>query len=165
MQAMARELSVAKNGGVYQLVREPYELQREAKAAGLAVFCIDIGHIHDKQAFIALLGSTLRFPDWAGKNWDALNDCLTDLAWLEATGYVLILEKAKHFAVAHKHDFDAAVEVLHVVADYWKGQGHPFWVLVHGAQGWDAGLAKWPGSQAALTPPGTPGRSGKRNDD
>lgn len=147
MQAMARQLTDAGNSGVYQLMREPYELQREAKAAGLAVFCTDIGHIHDKQGFIAALGATLRFPEWAGKNWDALNDCLTDLEWLEATGYVLILEKARHFAAAHKHEFDDAVAVLQSAADYWKEQGRPFWVLVHGAQGWDAGLTKWPAAK------------------
>lgn len=144
MKAMAEQLRVARRCGVYQLTREPYEAERDAKVAGLAAFRIDIGHTHDKQGFIGHLAQALRFPDWAGKNWDALNDCLTDLEWLDAAGYVLILEKAKHFAAVHNHEFDDALAVLQSAADYWKSEDRPFWVLIHGAQGWDAGLTKWP---------------------
>ncbi len=144
MQAMAKQLSTAKHCGVFQLTREPYELERDAKAAGLTVFRVDIGHTHDKEGFIGLLAQAMRFPAWAGKNWDALNDCLTDLEWLDATGYVLVLEKAKHFAVAHQGEYESALAVLHAATDYWKTENRPFWVLIHGAQGWDAGLTKWP---------------------
>ena len=38
MQAMAKQLSTAKHCGVFQLTREPYEIEREAMAAGLALF-------------------------------------------------------------------------------------------------------------------------------
>ncbi|MFE6835094.1 barstar family protein [Streptomyces sp. NPDC057705] len=36
----------------------------------------------------------LRLPDYFGWNWNALYDCLRDLAWLPADQYVLIVEAA-----------------------------------------------------------------------
>src|SRR5438552_17320122 len=35
-------------------------------------------------------GAALQFPEYFGENWDALNDCLTDLAWLPAAEYPLV---------------------------------------------------------------------------
>ena len=32
----------------------------------------------------------LQFPDWFGGNWDALEDCLSDLAWRKGEGHVLL---------------------------------------------------------------------------
>jgi hypothetical protein len=108
------------------------------------VFRVDIGHAHDKVGFIGQVAHAMHFPAWAGRNWDALSDCLTDLAWLDAGGYVLVLENAKHFAVGHQLEYDTALAVLVAAADHWKSENRPFWVLIHGAPGWDAGLMKWP---------------------
>ena len=137
-------LSDAKAAGVFQLTREPYEIERDAKEAGLFVARMDIGHAHHKEELIQHLADALRFPAHFGRNWDALRDCLIDLSWLEAPGYVLVFEKSKHFGAGHHHDFEDAMEVLESAAQIWKQDGKPFWALIHGAQGWDSGLPKWP---------------------
>ncbi len=144
MESMSAALSDARQSGVFHLNNEPYEAEREAKAAGLTVFRIDIGHAHDKMEFLAHIAKGLAFPSHFGSNWDALNDCLTDLNWIAGKGFVLIFEKSKHFGAGHKHEFDDAIGVLRSVADYWRGQGKPFWAFIHGAQGWDSGLPKFP---------------------
>jgi Barstar (barnase inhibitor) len=36
----------------------------------------------------------LEFPDYFGRNWDAVWDCLTDLDWLPAPAYLLVVENA-----------------------------------------------------------------------
>jgi RNAse (barnase) inhibitor barstar len=148
MKEIARQLVAADAGGVYQLTVEPRDLEGIANEAGLAVIRVDIHHVHGKADFLALLAKAMKFPDWFGGNWDALADMLTDLSWHEAPGYVLVLEKSKHFGVGHKEEFATAMDVMGFVANEWKAEGTPFWVFVSGAQGWDSGLPKWPVAEA-----------------
>jgi hypothetical protein len=35
--------------------------------------------------------TALQFPDYFGENWDAFDECITDLEWLPADGYVLLV--------------------------------------------------------------------------
>ena len=98
----------------------------------------------DKPQFIAAIARACNAPEDFGGNWDALADCLTDLSWQPAPGHVIVLEKSKHFGSGHVEDFAAAIEVLQHAAAYWRDARKPFWVFIHGAQGWDSGLPKWP---------------------
>lgn len=130
--------------GVYLAGPDTRLIAEAAQAAGLALWRVDIGHVHDKQGFITLVAKALAFPQWFGGNWDAFEDCLGDLSWQPAPGYVLLLEHGKHFGAGHKQEFVTAVEVLDGVAEYWQGQGKPFWAIVSGPEGWDAGLPQLP---------------------
>jgi len=38
--------------------------------------------ILSKSMLLTALGSGLRFPDYYGTNWDALEECIRDLSWL-----------------------------------------------------------------------------------
>jgi len=145
MKPMAKELVDAQQSGVYQLVRGPEEVERAAGEAGLAVFRMDIGSANNKKDFLAEVATALRFPDWFGSNWDALNDCLTDLDWLSTkNGYVLVFENIEQLATHHEQEFENATAVLNAAAEYWKAEGHPFWALIESKEGWDPGLPKWP---------------------
>ncbi len=139
-------LATADESGLYHLASEPYEIERDAKAAHLFFAKMDIGHVHHKEELLGHFAKAMQFPESFGRNWDALNDCLTDLSWLPAAGYVVVLEKSKHFGAGHRHDFETALEVLQSVTDTWKARGKPFWMFIHGAQGWDSGLPRWPAS-------------------
>lgn len=44
----------------------------------------------DKASTLDAIAAALSFPDWFGRNLDALYDCLTDLSWLPAGEHVLI---------------------------------------------------------------------------
>jgi RNAse (barnase) inhibitor barstar len=149
MREWANQLVGEGAGGVYHLTLEPRDLERAAKDAGLAVFRVDIHHVHGKADFLALLAKALRFPDWFGGNWDALADCLTDLEWHDAMGYVVVLDQAKHFVAGHKGEWAAALEVLQHASSYWRDEAVPFWVFVAGPEGWKSGLREWPGSDPA----------------
>jgi RNAse (barnase) inhibitor barstar len=144
METMTKQLASAQRSGVYQLVRSPEEVAQAAKQAGLAVFRIDLAHTRSKKDFLDRTAKALNFPDWFGRNWDGLNDCLTDLDWLNTkTGYVLVFENIEQF-VAHKQDFNTATAVLTQVSQYWKAEGQPFWALVTGSSEWESGLPRWP---------------------
>jgi len=145
MERMTKQLADARECGVYQLVRKPGEVERAAEEAGLAVFRIDIGHAKSKKDFLGHVARALEFPDWFGGNWDALNDCLTDLDWLSIeTGYVLILENSEHFGARIPQEFEKAITVFAAAAEYWKSQERPFWAFIEVSSKWDSRLRKWP---------------------
>jgi RNAse (barnase) inhibitor barstar len=141
----AKLLADPAKGGVYHLEGDARQLAETASQAGLAAFRIDIGHAHDKEDFLGHVSKALKFPASFGGNWDAFADSMRDLSWVEGKGYVIILEKSKHFAGAHRHEFDEAVDVLKEASTFWKAQGKPFWTLVGGPDGWDSGYPKMPG--------------------
>ncbi len=47
--------------------------------------------VSEKNAAIAAIAKALGFPSWFGQNLDALYDSLTDLSWLPAGEYVLVV--------------------------------------------------------------------------
>ncbi|WP_394613045.1 barstar family protein [Lentzea sp. JNUCC 0626] len=47
--------------------------------------------VSEKAAAISAIASALDFPSWFGQNLDALYDSLTDLSWLPAGEYVLVV--------------------------------------------------------------------------
>ena len=131
IEPLAKKLADAQQCGVHQLTYRPEEIEQAAKQAGLAVFRIDISHAGDKKTFLDRIAKVLQFPDWFGYNWDALNDCLTDLEWLPTkTGYVLIFENGDRFAAGHKQDFHKAMDVFRAASEYWEAEGRPFWVFL-----------------------------------
>jgi RNAse (barnase) inhibitor barstar len=44
----------------------------------------------DKLSTLDAIGAALSFPDYFGRNLDALYDCLTDLSWLPSGEHVLV---------------------------------------------------------------------------
>ncbi len=73
------------------------------------------------------IARTLRFPDWFGGNWDALEDCLGDLSWRPADGHVLVFRNWQSVA---GDDFGVLVDVLRSSAEYWSGRGKPFFAVL-----------------------------------
>ena len=96
-----------------------YRVARAGDVAPLASI-----RFQDKEKLLREIATALRFPDWFGQNWDALEDCLTDLSWLAADGYVLLFEDARP-----GDDFGVLVDVLRSSAEHWKGRGKRFFAL------------------------------------
>jgi hypothetical protein len=146
---MTHWLHDAGRAGPRHLTADAHAFAQAAAEAGLDVYRIDIGHVHDKRDFLARVAKAMRFPDWFGGNWDAFADCLKDLSWTAGAqpggrGWVLILEKSKHYCAGHRHDFEAAVGALADAADYWRGEGRPLWTLIGGPDGWKSGWPEMP---------------------
>jgi RNAse (barnase) inhibitor barstar len=145
MEPLTKQLSDAERSGVYQLTREPEEVEHAAKNAGLAVFRINIHHVRSKKQFLEHAAKALNFPEWFGGNWDALNDCLTDLDWVpNKDGFVLIFEHAEDFGARHQQEFENANAVFRAASEFWKAEGRPFWTFITVSSEWDSGLSKWP---------------------
>jgi RNAse (barnase) inhibitor barstar len=118
--------------GVYKLPEKATWVDRTAKAVGFAFWRIDLAKVRDKSGLLTALARALDFPDWFGGNWDALEDCLGDLSWRPAPGYVVAIEHCQGFAKRARAEFETLLEVLAAAADYWREQGIPFCVFVGG---------------------------------
>jgi RNAse (barnase) inhibitor barstar len=77
----------------------------------------------------------LDFPDYFGHNWDGLEECLADLEWLPAKGYVVLVNDAQCVIPDDEEEYETLLEVLNDAGEAWS-QGHtadgrraPFHVL------------------------------------
>ena len=62
----------------------------------------------------------LLFPDYFGWNWDALSDCLRDLHWLPADGYLIVVENATRVLPGDAKDRHALFSILIRAARHWS---------------------------------------------
>ena len=142
MASLLTLLRDPQRAGVYQTTLDAEEIVAAAKTLDLPAYKLNVGKARGKSGLLEHFAKVLRFPDYFGNNWDALNDCLTDLSWLDAKGWVLILLNGNRFARDNQAAFDTAVEVLNSAADHWRGQKKPFWVFIQAQAGWDLDLPK-----------------------
>lgn len=121
----------AARAGVHHLPHGPVDdLVAGAGAAGCLVLHVDLTGVRDKDEMLTAIGTAMRFPEWFGHNWDALADCLADMAWLPAEGYVVILDHCDGIHGRAESDFVALMQVFQDAADEWREQEVPFWCLV-----------------------------------
>ena len=80
----------------------------------------------DKTALLRRIGARLGFPAWFGENWDALEDCLTDLSWRAGEGNVLVVEG---FQFLPAGDLGVLIDVMISAAEFWAGRGKPFFAV------------------------------------
>jgi RNAse (barnase) inhibitor barstar len=51
------------------------------------------GRLKHKSDLLNALAASLKFPDYFGHNWDALDECLRDLSWLDDQKSIVLLHK------------------------------------------------------------------------
>ncbi|MDQ7781597.1 MAG: barstar family protein [Desulfomonilaceae bacterium] len=120
------------SSGVYVLKTDSaaQDLDEAVAKKGFGSFHVDGANVQDKNQFLSVFAKALQFPAYFGFNWDALEDCLTDLSWHEADGYVIVYTR---FDVFFEHDPEearTALDIMSDCADFWRGQGKTFLMLL-----------------------------------
>lgn len=127
-------LSDVTRAGVYHLPHGlaggNQRLVAAAEACGYFVFHIDLSSVKDKDSLLTAIGKDMGFPEWFGHNWDALADCLADLGWRPAEGYLVLLEHADALQANDESDFVNLLKIFAEAADEWRSQGVVLWCLV-----------------------------------
>ncbi len=141
--AALESLLEADKGGVWFLPShvEPRSVQAAAKRAGFAFFHIEGKNITRKEQLLNHAATAMHFPKSFGHNWDALEECLTDLEWVDAEGYVIYYDHIDGLLEAHPDQFETLVEILRDVVATWKQEGSAMVVLLSGAKA-PKGVAK-----------------------
>lgn len=92
--------------------------------SGFAMKTLHGAKCRTSTGLFAEFARALSFPDYFGHNWDALEECLADLEWLPAKGYVLCLIDAEQVLPHDEEEYATFLEVLSDAGEAWaSGQG------------------------------------------
>ena len=86
---------------------------------GYALKIIKGRHCATPAHLFAEFSQVLEFPDYFGHNWDALEECLADLEWLPAKGYILLITEAGHVLPDDEEEFETFLEILRDAGEAW----------------------------------------------
>ncbi|MEZ5564264.1 MAG: barstar family protein [Gammaproteobacteria bacterium] len=130
-EELSDTLPRADRAGVFSLPADDIAVIAEVAATlDFAVFRADLTGCAEPAELFVRLQEQLKLPAWFGQNWDALADCLTDLSWREAPGYLLVLENMADFRSRGDDDFDTLIQTLSDASANWSGLGTPFWAFL-----------------------------------
>ncbi len=95
----------------------------EAKKSGFRVININGRNIYNKWDFFKQFAREMNFPSYFGENWDAFDECIRDLAWINAKGYLIIYEYVGLFERNESPEFEKAIKIFRWAVDDWKKAG------------------------------------------
>ena len=70
--------------------------------------------------FISKAAEAMQFPTYFGANWDAFDECITDLTWCPAERYVILYDYADIFAQAEPTQYQIALDILNSAKEHWE---------------------------------------------
>lgn len=118
MTKLLQRLSDPARSGVYRTREENAIL--DATRSGR----LDVVAVEAKVNLFDSLARALAFPDWFGRNWDALEDVLSDLSWRKGDGHVVLFR-----SYPSGEELAILLDVLRSAAEYWTGRGKPFFAV------------------------------------
>lgn len=107
------------------------DLAEVAAGHGWVPVVVDLTVLADKAGLLAAFADAGQFPEYTGRNWDALQDNLGDLSWLgPAEGYLVVLVGWDAFVLEAPPDAAVVESILVAAAGEWSDRGTPFVTLV-----------------------------------
>lgn len=86
----------------------------------------NVGEAGSATDLFSAVSQAMEFPSHFGNNWDGLEECFRDMAWLPAGGYVLLLHGAGRFWETAAKVAGALVESWLLCAEEWATIGVAF---------------------------------------
>jgi RNAse (barnase) inhibitor barstar len=71
------------------------------------------------QDLFAEFSSALKFPTYFGKNWNAFEECIRDLEWSPAKGYVIEITRAEQLLTANESDYGIFIDIIEKTGKEW----------------------------------------------
>jgi hypothetical protein len=100
---------------------------RIAAPPGFVVRVADGRRGRTKAALLSELARALDAPESCARNWDAFEECLADLEWLPAAGYVLAVTDADQILADAPEDYRTFIEIVENVAREWATARRGAW--------------------------------------
>lgn len=127
MSKLLERLQDGSRSGVYRAGSADAILEA---TGGSRLAVVSISLAGNKDAQLQRIAAALAFPEWFGRNWDALEDCLSDLSWRAADGHVLLFTD-----FTRNDDLGILLDVLASSAQSWAERGKPFFAVFIDAKG------------------------------
>ncbi|HET9404433.1 MAG TPA: barstar family protein, partial [Burkholderiales bacterium] len=109
--------------GIFAAPRLIGPLRAAAKRAGIPWHDLDLDGVRDRDAFLRRCGRAFSLPGYFGNNWDALHECLLDLAGSGAPGALVHWRRGAGLAKRTPDAVNTALEILLEASRYWAGSG------------------------------------------
>jgi RNAse (barnase) inhibitor barstar len=159
------ELLVLKNGQTYEkLYDQPW---------GFVVKTINGKMCKSEKQLFSEFARIFEFPSYFGRNWDALDECITDLEWMPAHGYLILINNADEVLANAEGKYDVLLRVLKRAgeewatpqAGQWRRPAIPFHVLLIVTEEKKAKRSKWNLPETTIEGPekGSKGSKGSSN--
>jgi len=117
--------------GVYMITRGTcLDIRNAAQTGGLEFIEVNLRDVIGKKDFLKKTAGALGFPAYFGMNWDAFSDCLTDMVWKPAAGYVVLFNYYYIFKVNDPADAKTARRIFDSVVQYWSDKKVPFFIVL-----------------------------------
>jgi hypothetical protein len=98
----------------------PDALSESLSERGIFVATIYIQEGDTDEIALRLLGQAFRFPGYYGMNWNAADECLQDMSWQEAKGYVCLLLPRTIVGPPSQQIIDDFVTTFGYAEKFWR---------------------------------------------
>lgn len=84
-----------------------------------------------KERLFQEFGAALQFPWYFGENWDAFDECICDLSWLTAAGYIIMVSNIDCVLPEQEKEFQIFIRLLNEASQEWSEKKILFRVIFH----------------------------------
>lgn len=123
MSKLLQRLQDPSRSGVYRTSADG-AITEAVHRSNVHLARIRVAKAASKKDLLDSIAAALRFPSAFARNWDALEDALRDLSWLDKPSSHVVL-----FENVSIPDRQVLLEVMETCAGYWKGQRVGFFAV------------------------------------
>lgn len=110
-----------------ELKKQYLDIQKVCEENEILLLELPPGEIRSDDDIFLKIAEVMKFPDYFGRNWNALDECLRDLeSWMPAKGYVLLIPNSKDLWANNLLDAGKLIESWLFCAEEWSKENIPF---------------------------------------
>ena len=102
---------------------------KEFEGRGIKAFEIRGEKVRSVDDLFSCIAAAMEFPDYFGNNWNALDECLRDLEWHDAKGYVLVVHDAEELWRRETRVMGTFLQSWLFSAEEWGRHDTPFHLI------------------------------------
>ena len=104
------------------------EIARQDVPDGILLVEADATLMMNYEDLFRELAAVFQFPDYFGENYNALDECITDLEWLPAEGYLFVIKNSASLMIEEPSvDLEVLLRILDEAGKEWADPYIEWW--------------------------------------